>query len=149
MNRDLTLHIVLQKPPVGVDFGLQKGSGSKYETIQTQRSDGQDMQFKLTVQIKGDRQKGDAPQFTVPFVQGKPLSRFLYIDIGEFAGQVGGWSRRIKIPFSGITWDIISQVINDPNAVLETSFAGTGKDGGPNCATVKPFDGWRVKVLSS
>jgi len=23
--------------------------------------------------------------------------------------------------------------------------AGTGKDGGPNCATVKPFGGWKLR----
>ena len=38
MNQELTLKIVLENPPSGVDFGLQKGSGNKYETIQIQRS---------------------------------------------------------------------------------------------------------------
>jgi len=27
---------------------------------------------------------------------------------------------------------------------METSIPGTGKDGGPNCATVKPFNGWKI-----
>jgi len=146
MINDLKLLIVLQTPPVGVDFGLQKGAGNKYETIQTQRSIGRDMQFNLTIQVKNDRQKDDTPRFGGPFVQGKPMSQFLYIDIGELAGQVGGWVRRIKVPLSGITWDLISRVIEDPNAVLETRIPGTGKDGGPNCATIKPFDGWHARM---
>lgn len=37
MERELTLRIVLEKPLAGVDFGLQKGRGSEYETIQKQR----------------------------------------------------------------------------------------------------------------
>ena len=38
MERDITLRIVLEAPPPGVDFGVQKGRGSAFETIQTQRS---------------------------------------------------------------------------------------------------------------
>jgi len=28
---------------------------------------------------------------------------------------------------------------------METHVPGTGKDGGSNCATVKPFGGWHLK----
>jgi hypothetical protein len=34
MARELTLRIIIEQPPPGVDFGLQKGSGSVYETVQ-------------------------------------------------------------------------------------------------------------------
>jgi Family of unknown function (DUF5990) len=142
---DLSLHIILQKPPAGVDFGLQKGAGSWYETVQTQRSVAEDLHFDLTIEVQGDRQKDDQPRFRGPFVQGKPGSRFLYIGIGEFAGQVGGWSRRLKIPLTGITWDVIDEVTADPTRVLETSVPGAFKDGSPNCATVKPFGGWTIR----
>ena len=142
-SKELKLHIVLQKPPAGVDFGVQKGAGSKYETVQTQRSDGRDLLFEVSVQIKGDPQKRPDPLFVGPFAQGRSPDQFLYIDIGELAGQVGGWCRRLKIPFSGITWDILSLVAGDRDAFLETHVPGTGKDGGPNCATVKPFSGWK------
>nr|WP_206108274.1 DUF5990 family protein [Paludisphaera soli] len=40
MNVELRLRIVLESPPAGVDFGLQLGKGSDYETIETQRSQG-------------------------------------------------------------------------------------------------------------
>jgi len=145
MNKDLNLRIVLQGPPPGVDFGLQKGSGSNFQTVQIQRSGAQDLYFYLAVEIKGDRQKEKLPDFRGPFVQGPVMGRFIYIDIGQYAGQGGGWSRRLKIPVSGITWELIDQVNENPVNVLETCVPGTGKDGGPNCATVKPFDGWKVK----
>lgn len=138
---NLDLYIVLQKPPANIDFALQKGHGSKYETIQTQRSGLQDLHFNLTIQIKGDRQKDALPEFTGPFVQGAPLSKFIYIGIGAFAGQDSPWSRRLKIPLTGITWDLIDQ----ENSGLETYVPGTAKDGSPTCATVKPFAGWTVK----
>jgi hypothetical protein len=37
MALELTLRIVIEQPPAGVDFALQKGSGSAYETVQKQR----------------------------------------------------------------------------------------------------------------
>ena len=32
----------------------------------------------------------------------------------------------------------------ESQAVLEARVPGTGKDGGPSCATVKPVDGWKL-----
>ncbi|MGH9627202.1 MAG: DUF5990 family protein, partial [Bryobacteraceae bacterium] len=85
MERELNLRIILEKPSAGVDFGLQKGRGSVYETIQTQRSNGEDLRFEFTARIKADR--NDAmPVFLGPFVQGPPGQRFVYIDIGACAG---------------------------------------------------------------
>lgn len=145
---DITLHILLEKPPVDVDFGIQKGAGQKYETIQTQRSDSGDMRFDFAIQLKSGLQGADEPRFAGPFVQGKPGSQFIYIDVGEFAGQAGGWSRRIKIPLSGITWDTIAQLKNNPLAGLATQIPGAAKDGSPSYATVKPFSGWKITMPS-
>jgi|SRR6266498_2381689 len=147
MNQDLTLHIILQKPTANVDFGLQKGSGSQYETVQTQRSNSEDLHFSLTIKIKSDRQKDPSPKLTGPFVQGQSPDKFIYIDIGTYAGQANTiWSRRLKIPLTGITWDIVDRMGTDSKFILETTVPGTGRDGGPNCATVKPFEGWKIKV---
>lgn len=167
MERELALRIILEKPPAGVDFGLQKGRGSGYETIQKQRSKAKDLCFEFTIRVKTTR-KGDTPNFLGPLVQGPPGGRFVYIDIGTYAGQTETvWSRRLKIPLSGITSEMIDQVLADvrdpssidagdrvladrgdrvladPDSLLETRVPGTGKDGGPSCATVKPFPGWR------
>ena len=142
MELELTLRIVLEKPPADVDFGLQKGRGSDYETIQKQRSKRQDLYFEFTVGVKAGRQDAE-PILVGPFAQGPPAGRFVYIDIGTCAGQTDScWSRRLKIPLSGITWDMIDRAPADPKSILETHVPGTGKDGGPSCATVKPFKGW-------
>ncbi|MES2279081.1 MAG: DUF5990 family protein [Bacteroidota bacterium] len=145
MNNDLSLRIVLQKPPAGVDFGLQKGSGNNFQPVQIQRSGLQDLIFTLTIQIKGDKQKDELPGFVGPFAQGPVPNKFIYLDIGTIAGQFNScWSRRLKIPLTGITWDMVEQVKSNADLCLETHVAGTAKDGGPNCATVKPFEGWKV-----
>ena len=144
MELESTFRIVLEKPPVGVDFGLQQGKGSDYETVQTQRSTGDDLIFEFTAKIKDDRNEA-MPTIRGPFVQGPANERFVYIDIGMCAGQKDScWSRRLKVPLSGITWQMIDRALVEPNAILEARVPGTGKGGGPNCATVKPFDGWKV-----
>ena len=145
METEITLQIILVKPTKDVDFGLQKGSGNGYETIQKQRSDGQDLFFKFPVKIKGEK-KDLLPKFSGHFVQGPANNKFIYIDIGTYAGQTNtAWSRRLKIPLSGITWKDIDKLISSHSHILETIVPGTGRDGGPNCATVKPFAGWHLK----
>lgn len=142
MEHELTLRIILEKPPAGVDFGVQKGKGNEYETVQTQRSKDKDLSFEFAVRVK----TGDgAPNFLGPFVQGPTGERFIYIDIGTCAGQTETvWSRRLKIPLKGITSDDIDTVLNGEDSLLQTRVQGTGKDGGPTCGTVKPFAGWKL-----
>jgi hypothetical protein len=144
MDRELNLRIVLEKPPAGVDFGLQKGRGHDYETIQKQRSDKNDLSFECTVRLK-DSRDAPLPTFLGPIVQGPPNQRFVYLDIGTCAGQTDScWSRRLKIPLAGITWDMVDRLLADSRWTIETRVHGTGKDGGPTCGTVKPFAGWQL-----
>lgn len=144
MENELPLRIVLEKPPPDVDFGLQKGRGSSYETIQKQRFKSKDLTFEFTVRVRTGG-KDSTPNFLGPFVQGPPGERFIYIDIGTYAGQTETpWSRRLKVPLHGITSDMIDRVLVDEELLLETRVPGTGKDGSPSCATVKPFPGWNV-----
>ena len=125
---EISLRILLKKPTPGVDFGLQKGRGSNYETVQTQRSAGRDLEFEFSVGVKAD--KDGAPDFTGPFVQGAHGDRYVYIDIGTYAGQQNiCWSRRLKVPLSRITWELIHA-----QSSLVSEIPGTGKDGGPSCA---------------
>ncbi len=143
MTVELRLRIVLERPPAGVDFGIQHGKGNDYRTIQTQRSAGGDLTFEATVTAKEDPGR-DSPNFLGPLAQGPKDGRFIYIDVGKLAGQRdGAWERRIKVPLSGISWGMVDQVSADPDLVLEARLPGTGKDGGPSCATVKPALGWR------
>ena len=142
MEREITLRVVLEKPPPGVDFGIQKGRGSVYETIQTRRSTGGDLRFEFHIHVKAESVAG-SPDFGGPIVQGPRGGRFVYVDIGTCAGQRDTpWSRRLKIPLTGITSDVIGRVSSGTNGVLEARVPGTGKDGGPSCASVKDFEGW-------
>jgi hypothetical protein len=145
--RELTFRIVLTDPPAGVDVGLQIGRGAGYRTVQTQRSKAKDLSFEFSVGVRAARSKMAPPDFQGPVVQGSPSQRFIYIDIGTYAGQRDTpWSRRLKVPLIGITSEMVDRATKDARMVIETRVPGTGRDGGPNCATVKPFDGWTVTL---
>jgi hypothetical protein len=145
MELELRLRIVLNTPPAGVDFGLQLGKGSGYQTIQKQRSKGADLRFDCTVTVKDNREDG-VPNFLGPLTQGPATARFIYIDIGRLAGQKDcEWERRLKVPLSGITWEMIQQVLTNRKLILEVHLPGTAKDGGPSCATIHPLQGWECR----
>lgn len=147
MNQELTIRIILESPPTGVDFGIQKGSGNKYETILKQRSGDQDLCFEFKISVK--EKDAAAYNFTGPYVQGPANERFIYVDVGTAAGQFDSvWTRRLKVPLRDISAETIQQLLADSSLVLETKVPGTAKDGGPNCATVKPFPGWHLSANS-
>ena len=145
-NSTVAIRIILVVPPSGVDFGIQEGKGYDYKTIQIQRSKGKDLRFDFTVTVKGNRDD-ELPNFSGPLIQGPPTGRFVYIDIGKLAGQANSkWERRIKVPLEGITMEMIDQVSDNPKRRIQASIPGTGKDGGPSCATVKLIDSWKVTI---
>ena len=142
MEPEINFRIILEDPPAGVDYGLQKGSGNDYEVVQKQRSKAGDLQFEFSARVKEG--KDGEPVLLGPFTQGSPQERFAYLGIGTYAGQADTpWGRRLKIPFRGITWEMIKKTSTGAR-VLETRVPGKGKDGSPSCATVKPFDGWKI-----
>lgn len=143
MATEVPLRIVLVAPPVGVDFGIQQGKGNDYSTILTQRSNDTDLKFEFTLTVK-DGADGELPNFLGPLSQGPAAGRFVYIDIGKSAGQIDScWQRRIKVPLGGITWELIRKATANSKLILEARLPGTGKDGGPSCATVHPIEGWK------
>ncbi|QKJ31676.1 hypothetical protein HQ865_18535 [Mucilaginibacter mali] len=138
----LIFHITLKTPPAGILYALQKGSGSSYHVEQAQHSSGGDLHFEVPVEIKGNKPANEVPDFKGPYVHGPLGGRFIYLDIGNYAGEASFLaSGRIKVPLTGITWAMV-----DGASALETTVAGTGKNGGPAYATPKPFAGWKVKA---
>ncbi|GEO08196.1 DUF5990 family protein [Segetibacter aerophilus] len=143
MKEELAVRIILESPPPEVDFGIQKGSGNKYETILKQRSSENDLVFEFTILVKDG--KTSSYNFTGPYVHGPVNERFIYVDIGTAAGQFNSpWTRRLKIPLRDISSETVKQILANSFLILETKVPGTAKDGGPNCATVKHFSGWHL-----
>jgi hypothetical protein len=139
----LELQIILESPLPGEDYALQEGSGRNYKTLQTQNSTGADLRFRAQVRalVSGKQ----APQFRGGIIQGPPMERFVYLDIGTSAGQLDSeWTRRLKIPLRGIDPDWLRLIQEDPSRFLEARVPGVGADGTPTCGTIKPFSGWRL-----
>ncbi len=143
--RDIVVRIVLVSPPVGVDYGIQKGTGSDYQTLFLQRPSNPRAQIVFDVPITVTERPDGHPSFIGPFVQGKPAERFLYVDIGKYAGQRNTtWARRMKVPIDNITWTLIEQAAKSGKAI-ETRIPGTAKDGGPTAAsTAKLQSAWAL-----
>jgi hypothetical protein len=100
--------------------------------------------FDFSLSVADNRKEGP-PNFKGPFAQGPVASRFIYVDVGTYAGQEDTqWSRRMKVPLQGITWALIRQVTSRPGHKLLARIPGRGKDGGPNCATVQLLGHWQV-----
>jgi hypothetical protein len=141
-GNEIKMRIVLQAPPTGVLFGLQKGKGNDYETVQKQTFVKQDLLFEFPATLRIDNGQVD---FAGPFVQGPRDGRFIYLDIGTAAGQIGAaWSRRLKVPLTGITIQLTNELSKDSQLLLQAQVPGTAKDGTPTCATVKNFTGWKL-----
>ena len=101
-----------------------------------------DVAFDFSITVSDS--KSGAPKFGGDFVQGTPARRFIYIDVGTYAGQKNTpWSRRMIVLLNGITQEQINRALK-PGHRLCASIQGTGQDGGPSCATVPIINGWRV-----
>lgn len=136
MTSDIQLRFDIEKPLNGIDFGIQKGKGKDYETIQTQRSKGQNLTFEFSIPV---HQKNGQPNFTGPISQGPPSGRFVYVDIGKYAGQTGtDHGARMKVPLGDITWDMVEEVVGSADGFLEARLPGD------QTATTHPFGGWKI-----
>ena len=143
MESDLPIRLVLVAPP-GVAFGIQRGTGAQYQTLFVQQVKHGDVTFDFSLTVTDNRKDG-LPNFTGPFVQGPPASRFIYVDVGTYAGQTDTqWSRRMKVPLQGITWALIRAATSKVGHRLLGRIPGRGKDGGPNCATIQLLGHWEV-----
>lgn len=144
MEAELPIRLILVDPPAGVDFGVQRGRGREFETLFVQQRRQRDISFDFSLRVSDIRKDGQ-PNFLGGFAQGPPTGRFIYIDVGTIAGQKDTpWSRRMKVPLQGITWDLIRKTIKKPAYRLAARIPGTGKDGGPSCATVRLIGDWET-----
>ena len=144
MNTEVPLRLVLVDPPPAIDYGIQRGRGSQYETVHVQQRKRGDLAFDFSLTVTDNRKDG-LPNFQGPFAQGPPTKRFVYIDVGTYAGQKNTpWARRMIVPLQGITWELIHRAVRKPGHRLSARIPGTGKDGGPNCATVQVLGGWEI-----
>ncbi|GAB3499388.1 hypothetical protein GCM10027341_22590 [Spirosoma knui] len=142
-EQTFAFRIIIEKPMPGALYGLQQGNGNSYETLQPQMAGSGNLLFDLSLPVRTDK----AGQLVLhgPLVQGPPKQRFVYLDIGSYAGQEGApVSGRLKVPLPEITNDM-AQAARGGSLFL-TMISGTReKDGRPTMGTVNPFAGWKIE----
>ena len=137
---EVAFRITVLNPPRGVTFRLQRG---RSELIGPSRETATSISFDFTLRV-APGVAGDPPRLLGPFAQGPPTARFVYVNSGKQAGQAEScWDRRAKVHLREVTASVIEEAAAS-GAVIETQIAGTGRDGGPVCATVPLIGGWRV-----
>jgi hypothetical protein len=129
------MRIVVLAPPAGVSMAVQRGRGDLLPPSE-QGPAGTVFEFSLRL---GAPLADGGFNYLGEYAHGTPADRFVYINSGTPAGQAAScWTRRAKLKLAGIPRDIAAAAIGDQHHCIEARFAGTGSDGGPVCATIKP-----------
>jgi hypothetical protein len=138
---ELRFRITVLDPPRGVMFRLQRG---RSELVPPSLETATSITFDFTLRVEPGA-GGGPPRLLGPFAQGPPSRRFVYVNSGKRAGQADScWDRRAKVQLGGVDASLIERAAAAAGAVIEAQIAGTGRDGGPACATVPLVSGWRV-----
>ncbi|QNA86586.1 hypothetical protein G4G27_23355 [Sphingomonas sp. So64.6b] len=129
---EIRLRIVIEQPVAGVLHSLQSKDDAP---LDPKRSDaGEPLAFDFPIRI------APGPKFFGDQVRREgPERRFVYIRIGQSAGDPSSpWTRRMKIDIHDIEQTLLDHAAAG-GGVIEITVNGTGKDGTPACATVRPI----------
>lgn len=128
---EIMLRLVIERPVVGVLHSLQAKDGTPLDPKSSRESE--PLAFEVPVRV------GPGPKFFGDKVRREgPERRFVYIRIGELAGQTDSpWSRRMKIDIHDIAPEMLDRASRN-GGVIEMRVLGTARDGTPACATVVP-----------
>jgi len=137
MKHEIGVRIRVLRPLKGVAMRVQRGKNELLSPAEESESE-LVFEFPISVDISAGH-----PNFLGAYAQGPKDARFIYVNSGTYAGQhITCWSRRAKLSLMTVTREQVEQVLADGGR-LEVSFAGTGGDGGPTCASVKGIE-WKV-----
>lgn len=130
-QKPVNLRIVIEQPVPGVFHSLQEGNDKPLHPKSSR--DGKPLVFDFQIRV------GPGPKFFGDQVRREgPERRFVYVRIGTLAGDcMSPWSRRMKIDIHDIDPAMLNKAA-DTGAIIETVVNGTGKDGTPACATIRP-----------
>ncbi len=127
----IRLRIIIEQPVAGVLHSLQSKDDMPLDAKRSHK--GEALVFDFPVRI------GPGPKFFGDQVRREgPERRFVYIRIGQAAGDPSSpWSRRMKIDIHDIGTELLDRAAGG-GGIIETVIQGTGADGTPACATVRP-----------
>jgi len=126
----IRLRIVIETPVPGVAHSLQSKDDAPLDPKTS--AAGGSLAFDVALRV------APGPKFFGDQVRREgPERRFVYIRIGQMAGDPASpWSRRMKIDIHDLGQDLLDRAI--AGGIIEIAVDGTGRDGTPACATVRP-----------
>lgn len=126
----IRLRIIIEQPVAGVLHSLQSKDDLPLDAKRS--AGGEALAFDFPVRI------APGPKFFGDQVRREgPERRFVYIRIGQMAGDASSpWSRRMKIDIHDIGAELLERAAS--GGIIETVIQGTGADGTPACATLRP-----------
>lgn len=135
---EIRARLVIERPVPGVLHSLQEDDAPLDPKVS---GNGEPLAFDFPLRIA--RGEDGAYRFFGKQVRREgPLRRFVYVRIGQSAGQSSSqWNRRMKIDVHDIDQALLDRAA--AGALLVGTIDGTAADGTPACATVKPVT-WRA-----
>lgn len=126
---EILMRIVIENPVAGVLHSLQSKDGHLLEPKVSKS--GEALAFEFPVRV------APGPKFFGDQVRREgPVRRFVYIRIGQSAGEHGSpWSRRMKIDIHDLEQELLDRAAVGAG-IVQITVGGTAKDGTPACATV-------------
>jgi hypothetical protein len=127
---EIRMRIVIEQPVPAVLHSLQEDD----RPLDPKRSEaGEPLAFTFPLRI------APGPRFSGKQVRREgTVRRFVYIRVGQLAGDCASpWSRRMKIDIHDIDPLLLDRAASG-EGLVELTIHGTGKDGTPACATVRP-----------
>jgi hypothetical protein len=128
---EIPLRIVIENPVAGVAHSLQSKEGHPLDARRAKA--GEPLSFDFPVRV------APGPKFFGDQVRREgAVRRFVYIRVGQPAGDHGSpWSRRMKIDIHDLPGELLDRAMAG-EGTIEIRVDGTGRDGTPACATVRP-----------
>jgi hypothetical protein len=128
---EIPMRIAIEQPVPDVLHSLQSGDDRPLDPKRS--AAGEPLAFDFPVRV------APGPKFFGDQVRREgPVRRFVYIRIGQSAGDFASpWSRRMKVDIHDIEQDLLDRAVAGQGRI-ELTINGTGKDGTPACATVRP-----------
>jgi len=137
MKQSLKIRLIVTDPHPGAHYAMQRGKSELHPPVALSDP----LVFDFVVQV--DTSKSPIG-LTGEFTQGPPAKRFVYVNTGSYAGASGtSWSRRAKVPITGITASLASEALASDQPLL-ARVHGRAKDGGPFCASVPLLSDWTL-----
>ena len=133
--RQITLRLTIGDPVPGVAYSLQNKTN---EPVGMVVASDRPLSFDVPVSV------APGPRFLGEFVRREgPIRRFVYIAIGEQAGDPASpWSRRAKIDIHDLPAEALERAL--AGGVVEARLSGRDERGGPACATLRPLGAWKA-----